>query len=187
MGGIGSGRKLGCKTKKVIFINGEPSKICIGPTCNEEYTPLSAFGNHKSYCLKCDELIKTTKRESNYVEYKYQAALRHAIVREKKGKSCEIATNLKDLIETMRNKQKYCYYSGVKLMEKVNHPNSWSIDRVDYHAGYVADNMVLCATSINNVKGSIEYTLDQVKKKLVPLYGEEKTLAIIKKILEVII
>ncbi|MCM3358676.1 hypothetical protein [Psychrobacillus sp. MER TA 171] len=186
MGGKGSGRKLGSKMKKVIIIKGAPSTICIGPICNRKYTPLSEFGINKSYCLKCRKLLETTKRESNFVEYKYQEAIRHAKVREKKGKLCEIAPNLKNLIETMRIEQKYCYYSGVKLMEKVNDPNSWSIDRVYYHAGYVADNMVLCATSINIVKGSIESALDKAKKTLIPLYGEEKSLTIIKKILEII-
>lgn len=186
MGGIGSGRKLGSKTKKVILINGVPSKICIGPTCNGKYIPLNKFGNHKSYCLRCDKLTKATKRESDYVEYKYQRALRSAEERGRKGKSCEIATNLKELIETMRNEQKYCYYSGVKLIEKIHNPNSWSIDRVDYHAGYVSNNMVLCATIINEAKGKIEFALDQAKKNLIPLYGEGKTSTIIKNILEVI-
>lgn len=186
MGGKNSGRKPGSKTKKIILVNGEPGKVCIGPACNGQVTPLSAFGNHKSYCLKCDKLIKTTIRESDYVGYKYQEALRHAKEREKKGRSCEVAPNLKELMETMRNEQKYCYYSGVQLMEKVAHPNSWSVDRVDFHAGYVAENIVLCATTINHVKGFIETTLDQVTNKLIPLYGEEKTSIILKNIFKAI-
>ena len=186
MGGMGSGRKRGSKAKEVVMANGVPSKICVGPICDGKPASTSEFGKHRSYCLKCDSRIKTLKHEADYGDYKYLEAIRNAKKREKKKKHCEVATNLKELIGTMRNEQKYCYYSGVKLLEKINDPNSWSIDRLDFNAGYTEDNMVLCTTEINKIKGKIEFTLDQSRKKLTTLYGEKKALTIINKILEVI-
>lgn len=179
MGNKNSGRRKGALNKEIKEVNGVPSKVCVGPICNGEYAAVSDFGKSKSYCLTCQKKREINAREANYIAYKLKEIYRHTKERMKKGKVYEIDPNLKSVLEQLSTKQKHCYYSGVQLVEKVNNPNSWSIDRKNFNGGYVKDNIVLCTTLVNRVKGSIEFNFE----KLVETYGEEIALRAFKNII----
>lgn len=177
MGGKNSGRRKGSLAKEVKGVNGVLSKVCVGPICNGEYAPVSDFGKNKSYCLSCQKEKKAKTREADYISYKLKEIYKNTEKRMKKGKVYAVDPNLKSALEQL-SKQKHCYYSGVQLEEKINNPNSWSVDRKNFNGGYVKDNIVLCTTFVNRVKGSIEVNFE----KLIEMYGEEIALRTFKNV-----
>lgn len=179
MGGKNSGRRKGSLNKQVKEVQGVLSKICVGPLCNGNYAPVGNFGQNKSYCLPCQKTKETKKREDDYVSYKIREINKHTRNRMKKGKFYEVTPNLKDVLERLLQNQKECFYSGIRLTEKVNDINGWSPDRKDFNDGYVEDNIVLATTLVNKLKGSIEYNFQQ----LIEAYGEEIALKTLKNII----
>ncbi|RHW38218.1 hypothetical protein D1B33_04840 [Lysinibacillus yapensis] len=170
MGGKNSGRRKGSLNKKVKEVNGVPSKICTGPLCNGNLAPVRNFGTNKSYCKPCQRTREARIREADYVGYKLNTIYWLTNKRMEKGKVYEVDSNLRSLLEELSNSQKHCYYSGIELTEVVGNPNSsWSPDRKNFKRGYVKDNIVLCTTLINTLKGNMESNFE----KLVQVYGEE--------------
>ena len=183
MGGKNSGRRKGSLQKEIKEVNGIPSKICIGPVCDGNYAPVSNFGKSKSYCLSCQRTKEKQNRKADYVAYKVKEIYRHTKERMKRGKTYEVDQNLRSVLDQLSKEQKNCYYSGVQLTEKVNDLNSWSPDRKNFKKGYVKDNIALCTTLINKIKGSIEFNFE----RLVEEYGEEIALRALKNVIVTIL
>lgn len=50
---------------------------------------------------------------------------------------------------------KICFYTGLKLTNKRNRPNTLSLDRKDSQRGYVKNNVVFCCATINYMKSDL--------------------------------
>lgn len=167
------------RRKRVINENGVELIQCHGPLCNGRMLPVSEFNNN--YCRSCDVAKHRERRIANYLKYKTDRM--HTRIRsgEKTFMGSPIDENIAEIITELQEEQDMkCYYSGVDLVEEFYNINSWSVDRKDFNRGYVKDNVVLSATLVNQIKGSIEATLD----KLISEYGPQIGILTFNKIVE---
>lgn len=69
------------------------------------------------------------------------------------SRDIEFTLTLSDVRSLLTSKK--CFYSGVLLTDKTDSENQRTIDRVDNNKGYVKNNVVACAKSLNLLKGSL--------------------------------
>jgi len=180
MGGKGSGRTKGSKNRAGVFLKGDIWYPCRGSLCNGKLHRSSDFPNN--YCKDCNKINNKLYREKNFLTYKIKDVHRHSKYREEKNRNkevYEIDANLEEIVEKkLKEQNNECFYSNTHMTEKVNDPNQWTVDRIDYNKGYVEENIVLCSSSLNILKGRIESVLPEI----INLYGYEGAMKILRNI-----
>ncbi|KKK81932.1 hypothetical protein LCGC14_2808480, partial [marine sediment metagenome] len=148
-------------------------KVC--PKCKEAKLT-SAFTSNKRtwdklsiHCTVCHNKLNRVYRLENPAKireyrnrYKESSISRYYTIKRRAGqvgKSFEIEMQV--FCDWYDNKPKLCYYCNTELLPNGLKPNSVTIDRKDNKIGYLLDNICLCCTQCNTIKGSW-FTSDQM-------------------------
>lgn len=164
----GRGCPEGCGTKNVAR-NTETMKICT--ECNTSKS-LEKFSKSKDGRLgraaKCRECLGVIRREKGKTLDRFMLmTLARARTRAKrnlaKGRTkagvCDLTKA--DLIALWGRQNGKCYYSGITMSPRACTNWLCSLERLDNHQGYIADNVVFACLEFNT---HIHWTLDKIKR-----------------------
>ncbi|MCM2535146.1 hypothetical protein NDK43_25890 [Neobacillus pocheonensis] len=155
---------------------------CRGPFCKGEMIPVYEFSNpYRSYCRKCDSFKSDEYRsraitDLRFLKEKARQARNHA---KTKKFDCPVAPNLEKIILDRYFEQVgLCAITEIQLELKPCSPFSLSVDRKNPTLGYTEGNIQLVISSINLVKGKLEYAFKELMEK----YGVEVYCKVLKQI-----
>lgn len=144
----------GCKRDKPRYLFPNNSKYKYGKekrckTCNLKSLQNRRKTHDKEQVLKT--ILKTCKDSSKK--------------RNKKGRTCNFAITMKDILGLLEKQNNKCAYTGKKLMFEYNNSYKISIDRIDSSKGYTIDNIQLIGYIVNVAKSDLseEVFLDMIK------------------------
>lgn len=117
----------------------------VKPLTREFFRPRSAW------CRECDNLSKLAYGYSN-VNAMLSGRLAAAKTRAK-VKGIPFTLTLEALLMKWKEQQGKCFYTGSAMTHTRNDEKVVSLDRLDNHGGYTPENVVLCCSVINDMKG----------------------------------
>lgn len=158
-------RKPGAVSNPHRFENGEEQKQC--NTCHE-WKNISEFNTNNNtwdllhcLCKKC----ASNYHKQKYKDYEKEVTFKSLFNQTKRGAEYRMLefdlteTDIKELWEKQEGK---CHYTNQPMTWSKNKPDKISIDRINSSAGYTKNNVVLCWSRVNLMKGQLD--IEEFKK-----------------------